>query len=75
MFEVKDIHNNRFAQEYFKAHNCKIEGNKVLVPYKCPHLTDDNLCDIHEKKPFLCKQFRGKSQGKFYVPKTCGFRR
>lgn len=72
-FTIPDLQQNRIYLEYYKAHGCKIEGNMVIVPMTCPHLVD-NKCDIHEKKPFLCKQFKGKSSGKkFLVPKECTY--
>ncbi|QDP57865.1 MAG: hypothetical protein Unbinned1693contig1002_9 [Prokaryotic dsDNA virus sp.] len=45
---------------YLETHGCTIKRSadrkyKVLVPLKCPHLTDDCLCDLHNNKPLLCK--------------------
>lgn len=73
MFDISNIKERRMYLEYWKAHGCKIEGNSILVPMRCPHLTDDNLCDIHDKKPLLCKIFRGQKSDKFWIPKGCGF--
>lgn len=27
----------------------------ILIPHRCPHLTKDNLCDLHDKgRPQMC---------------------
>lgn len=73
-FTVPDLHKFREYQIYYKAHGCKIEGNMVIVPMRCPHLTADNDCDIHENKPIICRQFKGKqSKKKFIVPEECTY--
>lgn len=73
-FRVPKIQEHRFEIEYYKAHGCKVEGDMVIIPMRCPHLDENNLCDIHEKKPFLCKQFKGKkSSSKFLIPKECTY--
>ncbi|MHA1481865.1 MAG: YkgJ family cysteine cluster protein [Candidatus Heimdallarchaeaceae archaeon] len=74
VFEVPNLREQRIQLEYYKAHGCKIENNTIIVPMVCPHLTEDNLCDIHEKKPLLCKQFKGKSgKRKFWIPPGCTY--
>lgn len=73
-FIVPKLQEKRLDVEYYKAHGCKIEGEMVLVPMRCPHLTEDNKCDIHDRKPFLCKQFKGKaSKKKFWCPPECTY--
>jgi len=72
-FTLPGVASNRLFREYYQAHGCRIEGNTLHVPLRCPHLTEENLCDIHDTKPLLCKTFRGKKQGKFYVDKGCGY--
>jgi len=69
-FEIPGLGNDRNKQEYFKAHGCKREGDKLLVPMRCPHLTEENLCDIHDHKPFLCSSWKGSTKG-FWKPKCC----
>ena len=27
----------------------------IRIPHRCPHLTDDMKCDIHETKPVVCQ--------------------
>lgn len=72
-FTINGLRNDRLLQEYYKAHGCKIKGNTVTVPMRCPHLTEDNKCDIHETKPFHCKTFKGQ-EGKTYVKfEGCGY--
>lgn len=70
-FEIPGLSEKRIQLEYYKAHGCKIEGNIVIVPMRCPHLTEDNLCDIHETKPFLCKSWNGEKRKGIWVPKEC----
>jgi len=69
-FTIPGLGNNRNKQEYFKAHGCKREGETIIVPMRCPHLTKDNLCDIHNKKPFICSSWNGGEKG-VYKPKGC----
>lgn len=41
---------------------------------RCPHLDENNLCDIHDNKPMLCKMYKGKASGdKFIVPEECTY--
>ncbi len=55
--------------DYLEAHGCEVKrikglGWRVLVPFKCPHLTDDNLCDMHENKPISCRSLdHGNTKG------------
>lgn len=59
--------------EYYEKKGCVIEGTRLLIPYVCPHLTEDNLCAIHEDKPILCKEYEGQSG--YYIPKGCSYDR
>jgi Fe-S-cluster containining protein len=34
-----------------------INGNIVLIPCRCKHLTEENKCKIHDNKPLYCKTF------------------
>ena len=70
VFTVDNLGNNRLYQEYLTTHGCKIKGNMVIVPSVCQHLTENNLCAIHNRKPFLCKQYRGQKKG-FYTVDGC----
>jgi len=70
VFELPGLSTDRIRQEYFKAHGCKREHETIIVPMRCPHLTEDNLCDIHEKKPYMCKSWKGETKG-FWKPKGC----
>lgn len=74
MFTVSELSNDRLLRIYFKARGVKIlKGNKVLVPHRCSHLTEDNLCDVHgtKRQPIICKNFRG--QKNYYTPRCCAF--
>ncbi len=74
-FTVNGLQNDRLKQKYYKAHGCRIEKDMVFVPMACPHLTKDNLCDIHETKPVLCKIFKWQSKREgFITPKGCAFK-
>jgi Fe-S-cluster containining protein len=59
--------------EYYENRGCRIENNKLIVPYECPHLGVDNLCMIYENRPALCREYEGQSG--FYKPKGCGYGR
>lgn len=61
--------------KYYEAHGCTIDHvkHKLLVPARCNHLTEDNLCAIHEDKPDICKNYTGQEQG-YYVPENCGYK-
>ena len=73
-FQIEDT-DGRWA-EYYKAHGCTVIKNKkienmimILVPNVCPHLKD-NLCDIYETRPQVCRDFKGQTDG-YYVPPEC----
>lgn len=72
VIEIPGLQSDRLKLEYFKAHGYKVKGNQVVVPTTCPHLTEDNKCDMHERKPFLCKQYKGQTKG-FYKPEVCTY--
>lgn len=74
IFEVPRLQNNRLLREYYKARGCTTKANLVIIPSRCPHLNKDNLCDIHNTKPILCKIDRGRSE-KYYRPEGCGFQK
>jgi Fe-S-cluster containining protein len=48
-------------EEFYTARGWKMEviGYEICIskPDRCPHLTEDNLCDIHETKPEVCKNW------------------
>ncbi len=53
------------AEEFFKARGVTIieKGQrwyKVGVPSVCPHLGDDNACDIYETRPQGCREYDGR---------------
>lgn len=54
--EFVDMVKEKFEQIYF---------------YHCPHITDDNLCSIYEKRPQLCRDFPDNPLS--ILPETCGF--
>jgi len=50
----------------------------VVVPQRCPHLREDNTCDIHDSPnyPKACRDYHGDShRGVFYVPPGCALRK
>lgn len=60
-------------KEYYEAHGCKVLGEgmiMILIPMRCPHLTEGNLCDIYENRPKVCRDFKGQTNG-YYVPDEC----
>ena len=58
---------------YYKTRGFKVEGDRIIVPTRCPHLTADNLCDINDTKPIQCKQWDGKNDKRegVYIPPEC----
>lgn len=51
--------------EYWKARACKsIEtkgGTIFLSEMRCPHLMENNECDIYDERPEICKKFPYKN--------------
>lgn len=74
MFDISNIKDKRMFHDYYLKHGCKIIKDRVLIPCICPHLTKNNICDIHESKPLLCKLFKGQKSDRFYIPDGCGFK-
>lgn len=72
-FTIGGLSTNRIYKDYYQKHGCTIKGDKLSVPIVCPQLKD-NQCTIHDKKPFLCKQYRGQVSDKFEIPNGCGFK-
>jgi hypothetical protein len=62
---------------YIYARGGKIAQGYVVVPSRCPHLIEGDVCacDIHETKPQICANFNGKRVGEnglnYYVPDGC----
>lgn len=61
--------------EYYKYHNIDIEkfgrtGYRLKVNNRCEHLTKDNLCDIFETRPDVCREKMSNSV-KFLRPEGC----
>lgn len=64
--------------EYYRAKGCKVEGNRIIVPYVCKLLDQEtNKCTAHgtSKKPFICKTFNRTHLKGFYIPKECIYNR
>ena len=57
---------------YYETHGCEVRGDEVIVPNRCPHLTEENICDIWETEeyPEICRNFKGQSEG-YFVPDVC----
>jgi len=69
---------DRLAKEqihYYKAHGCEINGNNLIVPIRCPHLTRDNICDFWgtEEYPKMCRDFVGQEKG-YFMPDVCVYK-
>lgn len=69
-FTIKNVKRNPLLLDYYKKHGCRIEGEMIVVPSRCQHLDENNLCKIYPDRPSLCKVFKGQSFG-HYVPKEC----
>ena len=57
--------------DYYTTHGCELIDGNLHIPFRCPHLTEDNLCDIQETKPFICKDFDESTCHKYYVHEGC----
>lgn len=68
IFGVSDRLNEK---EYYEAHGCEVKGNKIFIPMRCPHLTEDNKCDIHDSNPEICKNFVGVGSDIYPILKEC----
>ncbi len=45
-----------YNQEFLKARGYEVARTWYRDPNaRCPHLTEDNLCDIHAYKPIVCR--------------------
>jgi Fe-S-cluster containining protein len=45
----------RATAEWFLARGAKLSGPSVYaIPSRCPKLTCEGLCSIHEEKPLVC---------------------
>jgi hypothetical protein len=57
--------------DWLRTRGANVDGDYLIIPHTCQHLTDKNLCDIHyaENYPILCRRFHG--HGRFYIPKGC----
>jgi Fe-S-cluster containining protein len=81
-FIAFDLANPRPAiHKYLKARATKTMkygvGYRYIIESRCPHLTEENLCDIHETKqyPELCRRFDAEHTGGFYIPPGCSYRK
>jgi hypothetical protein len=46
------------SPEFWEARSLDVIDGYVAVPSKCPHLTDEGLCDDYENRPRDCYKFR-----------------
>ena len=68
---------DRNYRDYYRKKGLEIDEGFLLVPYRCPHLTEDDLCDLHgtDRKPYLCRIFGDLTIKGFYAPKNCVWRK
>jgi len=61
-------------EDYYLARGFGIKDDVVLIYVRCPHLTKDNLCDLHDTdmKPKICRDFHGQTG--YYIPDICAFK-
>ena len=59
--------------EFYGARGFTVDGNIATadVPHRCPHLDNNNLCDIHDHKPDLCVRFPSYVKDKSTLPVSC----
>ena len=64
-------------REFYGVRGFTVEGSMATadVPHRCPHLTDENLCDLHERglKPKLCVRFPSYVRDKSTLPRECAW--
>lgn len=73
VFAVKRVSKTKQLMEYATIHGYSFDGDTLLIPSRCPHLTEDNKCDIYATRPQICRDYNGRSK-KYYTPKTCVYR-
>lgn len=45
--------------EWFVKRGCGILKDKsIAIPFRCPHLTKDNMCDDYENRPKVCREYK-----------------
>ena len=63
--------------EFYEARGCEIIEEEnfswVKIPFKCPHLDENNKCKIYENRPLVCKEAPFEELEKL-MPKKCGFK-
>lgn len=57
-----DLH--PYEIEFLKARGLKVDRRSITLDMVCPHLTADNLCDIHAYKPVHCRETTCKKTDK-----------
>jgi len=54
-----NIPNHPLVLEFYRARGVELFSydthSIIRVPHRCPHLTADMKCDIHETKPVACQ--------------------
>jgi len=48
-----------------------LDSDEKIYFYHCPHVTDDNVCTIYEKRPGICKSFPDNPLS--ILPPICGY--
>ena len=48
-----------------------LDSDEKIYFYHCPHITDDNVCTIYEKRPQICSDFPDNPLS--ILPPVCGF--
>lgn len=69
---------NKQREEYYTTHGCEVfrvkrDLFKVIVPMRCPQLSEDNKCKLHgtESKPYFCRKLDKGSAHLFEVREDC----
>lgn len=61
---------NRDLQDFFSARGLKQDEDDpevILIPSICQYLTHENLCNVYNVRPEICKKFPVGG----YIPKGC----
>ena len=63
--------------EFFQARGFKVKEKSTMFlnfPRRCPHLKDNNECDIYDTRPKACRDYpTGLMKDKRFLPKDCIF--
>lgn len=71
----KHRHLTESDKKYWEFRGIKLERlnrevDRMIIPCRCIHLGEDNLCKIWETRPDMCRKEFRRTKG-IYVPSEC----